>query len=284
MAENDKEIKETKKSQTDGTKKTPSPYHLNSNDNPGNVITQVQLRGENYEEWARAMKIPLHAQRKWGFIDGTYKQPDEDAPEMEDWWTVQSMLVSWILNAIEPTLRSTVTYVENAKELSEDIRDRFSVVNGPRIQQLKAELADCKQQGMTMVAYYGKLKTLWDELANYEQIPRCSCGGCKCDIASKLEKRREEERVHQFLMGLDDVSYGHDDKNCFQVIGYPEWWGDRSRNKSGTSGRNQRHGTLAGRGRGGVARANAAQVVGGNVTNCNNEAGKSELPGLSNEQ
>lgn len=34
-----------------GQKKS-SPYDLNSNDNPGSVITQVQLRGENYDEWA----------------------------------------------------------------------------------------------------------------------------------------------------------------------------------------------------------------------------------------
>lgn len=52
------------------------------------------------------------------------------------------------------------------KELRDDIKERFSVVNGLRIQQLKAEIAECKQQGMTMVAYYGK--KLWDELANYE--------------------------------------------------------------------------------------------------------------------
>ncbi|KAJ1419097.1 Retrotransposon gag domain [Sesbania bispinosa] len=280
MAENDKVIKETKKSQTDGTKKTPSPCHLNSNDNPGNVITQVQLQGENYEEWARPMKISLRARRKWGFIDGTHKQRDEDPPEMEDWWTVQSMLVSWILNVIELTLRSTVTYVENANELWEDIRDRFSVVNGPRIQQLKAELVYCKQQGMTMVAYYGKLKTLWDELANYKQIPRCSCGGCKCDIASKLEKRREG------LSKKEGQSWVLQSKQHTgpRVIGYPKWWGDRPRNEGGTSRRNQRHRTSAGRGKWGVARANAAQVVGGSVTNCNNETGKSELPGLSNEQ
>ena len=86
----------------------------------------MQLRGENYEEWVRAMKIALCARRKWGFIDGTYEQPDDGSPEMEDWWTVQSMLVSWILNAIEPTLRSTVTYAENAKDLWEDIQDHFS--------------------------------------------------------------------------------------------------------------------------------------------------------------
>ena len=161
-------------------KKTSSPYELNSNDNMGNLITQVKLQGNNYEECAHAMKISLHACRKWGFIKGTIGAPNEGSPKMEDWWTVKSMLVSWILNTIEPNLRSTMSYVENAKELWTDIKERLFIVNGPRIQQLKSDLARCKQDDMTVVAYYRKLKTMWDE----------------------------EERVHQFLMGLDDATYG----------------------------------------------------------------------------
>lgn len=43
---------------------------------------------------------------------------------------------------------------------------------------------------------------------NYEPIPECRCGGCRCNIASTLDKKRDEEKVHQFLMGLDDVVYG----------------------------------------------------------------------------
>ncbi|QHO17406.1 uncharacterized protein DS421_10g311890 [Arachis hypogaea] len=59
-----------------GTKKTYSSYDLNRSDNPGNVITQVQLCGENYKEWARAVKISLRAWRKWRFIDGTLTEPE----------------------------------------------------------------------------------------------------------------------------------------------------------------------------------------------------------------
>ena len=59
-------------------KKNPSPYDLNLNDNPSNVITQVQQRGDNYKEWARAMHASLRAWRKWGFIEGTIKQPEAD--------------------------------------------------------------------------------------------------------------------------------------------------------------------------------------------------------------
>nr|GMD68582.1 retrovirus-related Pol polyprotein from transposon TNT 1-94 [Ipomoea batatas] len=190
-------------------KRVISPYDLNSNDNPGNIITQVRLRGdENYDEWARAVRTSLRARRKWGFVEGTIPEPDKESSVYDDWWTVQSMLVSWIRNTIDSDLRTTISHMENAKDLWDDIKERFSVANGPRIQQIKTELSDCKQRGMSIVAYYGKLKALWDDLANYDQIPTCLCAGCKCDISTKLERRREEEKVHQFLMGLDEASYG----------------------------------------------------------------------------
>lgn len=186
-----------------------TPYFLSTNDNPGNIITQVQLKGDNYDEWARAMRTALRAKKKFGFIDGSVKQPPHhESAEQEDWWTVNSMLISWILNTIEPVLRSTVTYLETAKELWDDIKERFSVGNGPRVHQLKTELAECKQQGLSIINYYGKLKMLWEELGNYEQHPTCQCGGCTCHLGTAMDKQREEERLHQFLMGLDDSVYG----------------------------------------------------------------------------
>lgn len=45
------------------------------------------------------------------------------------------------------------------------------------------------------------------EITNRYQRAR-TCEGCRCNIKVKLEKQREEEKVHQFLMGLDDVLYG----------------------------------------------------------------------------
>ncbi|GKA18182.1 hypothetical protein Tco_0698019 [Tanacetum coccineum] len=55
--------------------------------------------------------------------------------------------------------------------------------------------------------YFGRLKKLWDELANYERLPVCKCSGCKCNITKELVKRQEEERVHQFVMGLEEKTY-----------------------------------------------------------------------------
>jgi len=39
-------------------------------------------------------------------------------------------------------------------------------------------------------------------------MPICKCGKCACNLGSSFEKKREEERVHTFLIGLDETAYG----------------------------------------------------------------------------
>lgn len=62
-----------------------SPYYLHPSDNPGSLISPVQLKGENYKEWARSMRNSLRAKKKLGFINGTLMKPAEDSPDLEDW-------------------------------------------------------------------------------------------------------------------------------------------------------------------------------------------------------
>ena len=58
-------------------RKTISPYDITSLDNPGLSIIQVQLNDDNYDEWSRSFRTALRARKKFGFIDGTIKQPEE---------------------------------------------------------------------------------------------------------------------------------------------------------------------------------------------------------------
>jgi hypothetical protein len=191
----DKEGKNKTVVDAKGTRQTISPYDITPNDNPGSLLTQVQLKGDqNYDEWSRSLRTALRARKKFGFVDGTIERPDEGSADLEDWWTNNSLLVSWIMNTIEPSLRSTMSHMEVAQDLWQDIKERFSVVNGPRIQQLKAELAECKQKGLTIVAYFGKLKKLWEEMANYEQFSVCKCGKCTCNLGVAFEKKNVKKK------------------------------------------------------------------------------------------
>ena len=105
---------------------------------------------------------------------------------------------------IEPNLRSTISHREVAKDLWEHLKKRFSVMNGSRLQQLKSELACCKQRGLAIEAYFGKLTKIWDNLASHRPLRVCQCGKCTCNLAAAQETDREEDKTHEFLNSLDD--------------------------------------------------------------------------------
>ena len=52
---------------------------------------------------------------------------------------------------------------------------------------------------MTVSEYYTKFKQLWDQLLNFEPLPKCSCGMMRILIAS-----HEKAYVMKFLMGLNE--------------------------------------------------------------------------------
>ena len=190
-----------------------SPYYLANSDNPGVSISPVSLNGENYAEWASELENALRAKRKIGFINGVLLMPDErEKPtEAEEWRTVNSMIVGWIRASISPTIRSTVTFTADAFKMWSDLKRRFSVGNTVRVHQLKADLAACKQDGSSVLEYFGRLSLKWEELLNYKPLPNCTCGA-----AEKIALDYEEEKVHMFLMGLDDARFGN---VCTNIIG-----------------------------------------------------------------
>ncbi|ESQ37535.1 hypothetical protein EUTSA_v10003107mg [Eutrema salsugineum] len=156
--------------------------YLHPSDRPGDLITTVQLKGENYEDWAKHVRNALRTKRKLGFIDGTLMKPTT-AKELEQWEVVNS--------------------IEGAMGRSE-LKLTFSAGNVPRISELRADIANCRQNGDSVMVYFGKLKKMWDELAIYKPIRTCSCG----ELKAQLEEDQEEERTNTFLTGLDAERFG----------------------------------------------------------------------------
>ena len=181
-----------------------SPLYLHPSDNPGATITTCVFNGENYDMWEKAVKNALRAKNKLGIIDGTINKPKgEDGNELNAWEACNSMVISWMFNVIDKSLHSSVAYAQTAKDMWEDLKERYAVGNAPRVHQLRSEIVNLKQEGMTVAAYYAKIKGMWDELNQYIEIPECTCGA-----AQAIVKSREDEKAHQFLMGLDDTTFG----------------------------------------------------------------------------
>ena len=114
-----------------------SPYDLSSSDNPGSVISQPFLKGPNYNEWATNLRMALKARKKFGFVDGTLSQPHPDSDDLDDWWTNNALVLSWIKLTITELVRY-LSHLEIASDYWEHIRRRYSVNNGQRVQRIKA--------------------------------------------------------------------------------------------------------------------------------------------------
>jgi len=96
----------------------------------------------------------------------------------------------------------------------EDLQKRCGVASTPKIYQLKASIAECRQGGLSVVEFNSKLRVLWSELDNHVKIPTCACKGCtckgcECNIASRIMMMFEAEKLYQFLLRLNDDLYSH---------------------------------------------------------------------------
>lgn len=101
------------------------------------------------------------------------------------------------------SLHGSVAYAETARHIWIDLEERYSQGNAIRIHQIKRELTLTTQGTLNVADYFTNLKSLWDELENY-QVKR----GCTYGAGKDMSKHLEEEKIHQFLMGLDTYLYG----------------------------------------------------------------------------
>ncbi|KAL6311111.1 hypothetical protein AAG906_025863 [Vitis piasezkii] len=151
------------------------PLYIHHSDQPGHVLVPIKLNGVNYQSWSKAVIHALTAKKKIGFVDGTVEEPSqEDEPFMfEQWNQCNSMILSWLTHAVESDIAEGIIHAKTAREVWVDLRDQFSQKNAPAI------------------------KALWDELETYRSPLTCN------QRQAHLEQR-EEDRLMQFLMGLNE--------------------------------------------------------------------------------
>jgi len=187
-----------------------SPYYVHPLEGSGISITAVVFNGENYDLWEKAVTTAFRSKNKLGFIDGSFTlKADAEQAEKDAWMMVNSTICSWLLNVTDPKLRSTIAYTHVAKTMWDDIKKRYGSSDIPKKHSLKTKIANCKQgKGMSVVDYYSELVGYWNELDGVAKRNFCNCGKCECkDLWPNIIKKAEEEKAHQFLMGLDDDKY-----------------------------------------------------------------------------
>lgn len=108
---------------SDGSKSKESevsnPYFIHHSDHPGMVIVSKPLNGDNYATWNRTSMISLSAKNKLSFVDGTLKahSAKTNPNDFASWHRCNDMILSWILNSLEPDIADSVIYSTTAHEI-----------------------------------------------------------------------------------------------------------------------------------------------------------------------
>ncbi|XP_060170446.1 uncharacterized protein LOC132601367 [Lycium barbarum] len=176
------------------------PYYFNPSDRPGTILVTSKFNGTGYGGWKRIMLIGLLCKNKLGHVNGTLSRPEENSPYYEPWCRANDMVLAWILNGLELEIRESVMYTEIAEKLWKDIERRYGQASGTKVHQIRKEISSISQGSSNIALYFSKMKKLWGELAYSITYPDLSCG-CK----EAFQKMEEEQRLHQFLVGLNEV-------------------------------------------------------------------------------
>nr|XP_016509153.1 PREDICTED: uncharacterized protein LOC107826665 [Nicotiana tabacum] len=166
-----------------------SPLFLLPSDVSGVSLVVVPFSGTSFGGWRRSMIVSLSARNKIGFIDGSCTKHAVDSLQYRQW----------------DKYAESVQYSETAESIWKQLNNRYGTVNGTKVFEIKREHASTYQGTLDIASYFNKLKKPWDELG---VMCTSHANSCVCAAKDGLQKDKEEDRVHQFLVGLNEVYMG----------------------------------------------------------------------------
>ncbi|KAK4254363.1 hypothetical protein QN277_009759 [Acacia crassicarpa] len=186
-------------SSSDSSPNLLSPYYLHPNENPSLVLVNPVLTGPNYHTWSRSMRMALQSKNKLAFVDRSILIPSISSPTYSAWLQCNTMVCSWLVRAISPTIAQSILWMDKAYDIWTDLKDRFAQSDIFRVAELQDDMFSFRQGDLSMSDYYTKLKILWDEYVTLRPITRCPCNfTCSC------VKYHENDYTLRFLKGLNE--------------------------------------------------------------------------------
>ncbi|XP_016512714.1 uncharacterized protein LOC107829760 [Nicotiana tabacum] len=152
---------------------------MHPSESAGTVLVPVAFNGTGYRSWRRGVLRALSVKNKVGFITEKCKKSGSDNANFDQWARCDDMVTSWILNSLSRDLANSLQYVSDAKELWQELEDRYDQTNGAKLYQLQKEINDLSQGALDITGYYTKMKRLWEELNTLNDRAQYSCQ-CTC--------------------------------------------------------------------------------------------------------
>jgi len=110
------------------------------------------------------------------------------------------------MNCVCEAISRSIPYVESAPEIWIYLEKRFNLSSGSRKYHLNKDVYSIKQNGGSVSDYYTRTKGIWEELDSMVDLPKVGVANDEiAEFLSAFGRMQEEQKLFQFLNGLDDV-------------------------------------------------------------------------------
>ncbi|GAV80739.1 UBN2_3 domain-containing protein, partial [Cephalotus follicularis] len=146
---------------------------------------------------SKACMLSVKATKLVGYLTG--RTPRPTVGNDEKWLCEDALVMSWLLNSIEPTLSPQYMMIDSTKDIWDAIAQQFSQGNNyAQAYEISKQGREMMQGELFLATYYSALTHLWQQLDSYRTH--------KPSIPEELvayQKDTEKERVYEFLAGLN---------------------------------------------------------------------------------
>ena len=94
-------------SSTNTDDSVPSVYAPSHGHDHSFHLTIHKLNGKNYVAWAQSVKLVIDGKGKLGHLTGELVRPADGDPGLPAWKSINSMVIAWLINSMEPTIGKT---------------------------------------------------------------------------------------------------------------------------------------------------------------------------------
>ena len=97
-------------------------------------------------------------------------------------------------------ISKSVKHCKSARDVWTELKERFGQTNMVQLFNLENAILLCSQGNDSVITFYTKFKSLWDE-----RDAVCGLTVCNCEDGVKLGEYVKNQQTMKFLMGLNDT-------------------------------------------------------------------------------
>lgn len=132
------------------------------------MLLAYRLDGKNYLQWAQLVQTFLKGRGKLSHLTSLPSAATD--PNFQVWDIEDSLIMSWLWNAMQPDISRNYMFLSTAREIWEVAKQTYSKVQDASvIYEVKTKISSTKQGRMTVTENYNSMNGLWLEYDQYQK-------------------------------------------------------------------------------------------------------------------